>query len=153
MIEKILAVTLALSLGGSLGGCASMPEIVKYTSEPVERPLLVLPESKITEMRDVDYIVVTEENVDELWRELEAAGKPIVIFALTHEGYEALAMNNADIIRFLSEQRAVIIAYKEYYEKADKTIDEHNKKSKDSKKSEKAEASSSFSIKQFLNMD
>jgi len=154
MIEKILAVTLALSLGGSLGGCASMPEIVKYTSEPVERPLLVLPESKIAEMRDVDYIVVTEENVEELWRELEASGKPIVIFALTHEGYEALAMNNADIIRFLSEQRAVIIAYKEYYEKADKTIDEHNKKSKDKNdSSDEPKGSTLDSIKRFLNSD
>ena len=147
MIEKILAVSLVLSLGG----CSSfLPEVTKYTSEPVERPLLVLPESKIVEMKDVDYIVVTEENVEELWRELEAAGKPIVIFALTHEGYENLALNNADIIRYLSEQRAVIIAYKEYYEKADKAIGDANEKNKNK---EDAEASSSFSIKKFLNSD
>jgi hypothetical protein len=145
--ETLLAGALVLSLGG----CSSfLPEVTKYSSEPVERPLLILPESEITEMRGVDYIVVTEENVDEVWRELEASGKPIVLFALTHEGYEALALNNADIIRFLSEQRAVIIAYKEYYEKADKAIGDANDKNKNS---EEPEASTLSSIKKFLNTD
>jgi|TARA_B100000929_G_scaffold58534_2_gene44086 hypothetical protein len=145
--ETLLAGAVILSLGG----CSSfLPEVTKYSSEPVERPLLILPESEITEMRGVDYIVVTEENVDEVWRELEASGKPIVLFALTHEGYEALALNNADIIRFLSEQRAVIIAYKEYYEKADKAIGDANDKNKNS---EEPEASTLSSIKRFLNTD
>ena len=145
--ETLLAGAVILSLGG----CSSfLPEVTKYSSEPVERPLLILPESEITEMRGVDYIVVTEENVDEVWRELEASGKPIVLFALTHEGYEALALNNADIIRFLSEQRAVIIAYKEYYEKADKAIGDANDKNKNS---DEPEASTLSSIKRFLNTD
>jgi len=147
--ETLLAGTIALS-SMSLTGCSSLPDIIKYTSEPVERPLLILPESEITEMRDVDYIVVTEENIDDLWRELEAAGKPIVLFALTHEGYEALALNNADIIRYLSEQRAVVIAYKEYYEKADKAISDANDKTDTS---EEAEASTLSSIKKFLSVD
>ena len=130
--ETILISTLALF---GLSGCASfMPEVTKYSTEPVERPL----------------IVVTRENVEEVWAELEASGKSIVLFALTHEGYENLALNNADIIRYLSEQRAVIIAYKEYYEKADKAIGDANEKNKNK---EDAEASSSFSIKKFLNSD
>jgi hypothetical protein len=146
--ETILISTLALF---GLSGCASfMPEVTKYSTEPVERPLLVLPESEIINMKDVDYIVVTRENVEEVWAELEASGKSIVLFALTHEGYENLALNNADIIRYLSEQRAVIIAYKEYYEKADKAIGDANEKNKNKKD---AEASSSFSIKKFLNSD
>jgi|TARA_B110000495_G_scaffold126705_1_gene110219 hypothetical protein len=143
--ETLLAGTLALSLTG----CSSfLPEVTKYSSEPVERPLLVLPESEIVNMKDVDYIVVTKENVNEVWAELEASGKSIVLFALTADGYENLALNNADIIRYLSEQRAVVVAYKEYYEKADKAIGDAN--SEDTKD---AEASSSFSIKKFLNSD
>jgi hypothetical protein len=143
--ETLLAGTLALSLTG----CSSfLPEVTKYSSEPVERPLLVLPESEIVNMKDVDYIVVTKENVNEVWAELEASGKSVVLFALTADGYENLALNNADIIRYLSEQRAVVVAYKEYYEKADKAIDDAN--SEDTKD---AKASSSFSIKKFLNSD
>jgi len=97
----------------------------------------------------VDYIVVTQENVDEVWAELEASGKSIVLFALTSDGYENLALNNADIIRYLSEQRAVVVAYKEYYEKADKAIGNANT----TKNGGDAEASDSFSIKKFLNSD
>ena len=143
--ETLLAGTIALSLGG----CSSfLPEVTKYSTEPVERPLLVLPESEIVNMKEVDYIVVTEENIQEVWAELEASGKSIVLFALTSDGYENLALNNADIIRYLSEQKAVIIAYKEYYEKADKAIVDANDKN-----TKEAKASDSFSIKKFLNSD
>ena len=143
--ETLLAGTLALSLGG----CSSfLPEVTKYSTEPVERPLLVLPQSEIVNMKEVDYIVVTEENIQEVWAELEASGKSIVLFALTSDGYENLALNNADIIRYLSEQKAVIIAYKEYYEKADKAIVDANDKN-----TKEAKASDSFSIKKFLNSD
>jgi len=146
--ETLIAGMLALSLTG----CSSfMPKQVDYSSKPVERPLLILPESEITEMRDVDYIVVTEENIDDVWRELEAAGKPIVLFALTHEGYEALALNNAEVIRYLSEQRAIVIAYKEYYEKADKAIDDANEENE--RKDSEAKPSSLSKIKSFLNSD
>ena len=146
--ETLLAGTLALSLGG----CSSfLPEVTKYSTEPVERPLLVLPQSEIVNMKDVDYIIVTQENVEEVWAELEASGKSVVLFALTSDGYENLALNNADIIRYLSEQKAVVLAYKEYYEKADKAIGDANDTTGDAK--EDAEGSDSFSIKKFLNSD
>ena len=146
--ETLLAGTLALSLGG----CSSfLPEVTKFSSEPVERPLLVLPQSEIVNMNDVDYIIVTQENVEEVWAELEASGKSVVLFALTSDGYENLALNNADIIRYLSEQKAVVLAYKEYYEKADKAISDANDTTGDAK--EDAEGSDSFSIKKFLSVD
>ncbi len=145
--ETLLAGVLAVTLSG----CSSMlPKTVDYSAKPVERPLLILPESEIVNMKEVDYIVVTEENIEVVWRELEAAGKPIVLFALTHEGYEALALNNAEVIRYLSEQKAILIAYKEYYEKADKAIvDANGNKDKD----KDAEASTTSKIKSFLNSD
>jgi len=146
--ETLLAGVIALSLGG----CSSLPKTVDYSAEPVERPLLILPESEITNMKEVDYLVVTEENINEVWRELEAAGKPIVLFALTHEGYEALALNNAEVIRYLSEQKAILIAYKEYYEKADKAIEDANTVNEAGEALD-SKPSSLSKIKSFLNSD
>jgi hypothetical protein len=103
-------------------------------------------------MKEVDYLVVTEENIDEVWRELEAAGKPVVLFALTHEGYEALALNNAEVIRYLSEQKAILIAYKEYYEKADKAIEDANVIS-EAEQALDSKPSSLSKIKSFLKSD
>ena len=142
-----------LTLTIFLSSCSSLPEVVKYTSEPVERPLLVLPESAIATMKGVDYLIVTKDNIEAVWSELEASDKSIVLFALTSDGYENLALNNAEILRFLSEQRAVIIAYKEYYEKADKTIDDYNKDNESKSTESEPEASSLDSIKKFLTVD
>ena len=146
--ETLLAGVIALSLSG----CSSLPKTVDYSAEPVERPLLILPESEIANMKEVDYLVVTEENIDEVWRELEAAGKPIVLFALTHEGYEALALNNAEVIRYLSEQKAILIAYKEYYEKADKAIEDANTVN-EADEALDSKPSSLSKIKSFLKSD
>ena len=144
---------LAGALAVTLSGCSSMlPKTVDYSAEPVERPLLVLPESEIANMKEVDYLVVTEENIDAVWKELEAAGKPIVLFALTHEGYEALALNNAEVIRYLSEQKAILIAYKEYYEKADKAIEDANTVNEAGEALD-SKPSSLSKIKSFLNSD
>jgi hypothetical protein len=104
-------------------------------------------------MKGVDYLIVTKDNIEAVWSELEASDKSIVLFALTSDGYENLALNNAEILRFLSEQRAVIIAYKEYYEKADKTIDDYNKDNESKSTESEPEASSLDSIKKFLTVD
>ena len=143
---------LAGALAVTLSGCSSLPKTVDYSAEPVERPLLVLPESEIANMKEVDYLVVTEENIDAVWKELEAAGKPIVLFSLTHEGYEALALNNAEVIRYLSEQKAILIAYKEYYEKADKAIEDANTVNEAGEALD-SKPSSLSKIKSFLNSD
>jgi len=114
----------------ALTGCASMPDVVTYKSEPVERPALVLPDTSELELRNADWEIITEDNVEVLWKQLEETGEPIVIYALTTEGYEALSLNMADVIKLLSQQKAVIEAYKEYYEQTEKSIDDYNKTEK-----------------------
>jgi len=110
----------------ALTGCASMPDVITYKSEPVERPALVLPDTVELELRNADWEIITEENAETLWKELQESGEPIVIYALTTEGYEALSLNMADVIKLLSQQKAVIEAYKEYYEQTEKNIDNYN---------------------------
>jgi|TARA_B100001105_G_C22391830_1_gene444797 hypothetical protein len=107
-------------------GCASMPDVITYKSEPVDRPALVLPDTSELELRNADWEIITEENAETLWKELQESGEPIVIYALTTEGYEALSLNMADVIKLLSQQKAVIEAYKEYYEQTEKSIDNYN---------------------------
>ena len=112
-------------------GCASMPDVITYKSEPVDRPALVLPDTSELELRNADWEIITEENAETLWKELQESGEPIVIYALTTEGYEALSLNMADVIKLLSQQKAVIEAYKEYYEQTEKSIDNYNNTEKE----------------------
>ncbi|MBT6443228.1 MAG: hypothetical protein HOK61_12445, partial [Alphaproteobacteria bacterium] len=67
-------------------------------------------------------------------------------------GYEALALNNAEVIRYLSEQKAILIAYKEYYEKADKAIEDANTVNEAGEALD-SKPSSLSKIKSFLNSD
>jgi len=109
-----------------LTSCSTTPKSVIYTPKPVERPELILPETKTLNMRNVDFIVMTRKNVEEEFAKLEKDGKAIVIFGLDAEDYEKLSFNIADILELLDQQQSVIVAYREYYEEADKTLEEIN---------------------------
>ena len=42
-----------------------------------------IPDTKTLNMRNVDFKVLTRENVEEYFKKIEATGEPIVIFGLT----------------------------------------------------------------------
>ena len=67
-------------------------------------------------MRDVQWVVITPENADEIWAMLDQSNTDMVLFGLTDEGYESLAINIANIRNAMNEQRIIILKYKEYYE-------------------------------------
>ena len=97
-----------------------------YTPEPIQRPELILPETKTLNIRNVDFMVLTRDNVEEEFAKLEKDGKAIVIFGLDAEDYEGLSYNIADILELLDQQQSVIVAYREYYEEADGVLQELN---------------------------
>ena len=114
-----------------LGSCASTPQVVSYKAEPIEKPALVLPDTSVLELRNADWNIITPEELNGIFDKLKKDGEPVVIYALTTEGYEKLALNFADILKMLSQQKAIIEAYKEYYEQTEKNIDDHNTKTKE----------------------
>ena len=111
-----------------LGSCASTPQVVSYKAEPIEKPALVLPDTSVLELRNADWNIITPEELNGIFDKLEKDGEPIVIYSLTTEGYSQLSLNFADILKLVSQQKAIIEAYKEYYEQTEKNIDDHNNK-------------------------
>ena len=109
-----------------LGSCASTPQVVSYKAEPIEKPALVLPDTSVLELRNADWNIITPEELNGIFDKLKKDGEPVVIYALTTEGYSQLALNFADILKLVSQQKAIIEAYKEYYEQTEKNIDEYN---------------------------
>lgn len=120
---------IALLLGATvfLAGClgrTDAPVTVSYT--PVAKPELLLPTVDKFNGREVDYIVITEENFDEVVADLRAQGKTIVFFAVTEDGYENLSINTANIRKLVQQQAAIIAAYERYYEEVNEAIDSGN---------------------------
>ena len=111
-----------------LGSCASTPQVVSYKAEPIEKPALVLPDTSVLELRNADWNIITPEELNGMFDKLKKDGEPVVIYALTTEGYSQLSLNFADILKLVSQQKAIIEAYKEYYEQTEKNINEHNSK-------------------------
>lgn len=115
-----------------LSSCSTLtPDVVAYKSEPIEKPALVLPDVTVLELRDADFKIITPEELDGIFEKLKKDGEPVVIYALTTKGYEQLALNIGDILKLVSQQKAIIEAYKEYYEQTEKNIDDHNSKAND----------------------
>ena len=106
-----------LLFGLVLNGCAGLAvkELQSYKIEKKREPL-DLPMPEPLSLVDVEWIVVTKDNVDEVMEKVKAEGGDYALFAVTDEGYKKLSTNFADIRNKLYEQNQIILSYKEYYE-------------------------------------
>lgn len=96
-----------------LANCAPKPAPVVVDVVPIARPNIVLPHVTPLELREVKWIIVTPDNIDSV---LASSGAP-VFYALTSEGYKNLALNTADLRSFIEQQKIIVQAYVQYYQK------------------------------------
>ena len=113
LIGNVLVFGLTVIL---LSSCAAGVKVIDtYTIEKKREPL-ALADPKPLELQDIDWIIITKDNADEVFEKIKAGGGEYSLFALTDKGYEKLALNFADIRNKLAEQRQIILSYQEYYE-------------------------------------
>ncbi len=105
---SIVALTVLLS------ACGSTVAPIEITTKPADRVPLVLPPADVINLRPVTWIVITKDNVDQVFADLEAQGENSAVFALTASGYENLSLNISDIRKLTQQQRAIIVAYDNY---------------------------------------
>jgi len=98
-----------------LSGCATETVITK--PEFYERPPLVISDPEPVRQIPVEWVIITKENFEKRVAELEKSGGTVVLFAVTSEGYQSLSLNAAELRRFISQQKSIIGAMKQYYEK------------------------------------
>ena len=114
MVRLIVSVLVSGLLLSSCTGLA-VKEIQSYKIEKKREPLN-LPNPEPLSLVDVEWIVVTKDNIDEVMEKVKAEGGDYALFAVTDEGYKKLSVNFADIRNKLYEQNQIILSYKEYYE-------------------------------------
>ena len=99
-----------------LSGCSSLrpePEIKTVTKiERIQIPVVARP--KPLQLNDTRVFVVTKDNYEEFAKEFTETYGELAFVALSMKDYENLALNIADIKRFLEQQNEIIL----YYEKA-----------------------------------
>ena len=109
-----------------LTGCTSMPQRIEVSAKPIEKPNLVLPNATTLRLSDVEWIVITKENAEEVFAGLESSRKDAALLGLTDEGYKVISTNHSDIMAYIQQQNAIIAAYKSYYEESEQAIEDAN---------------------------
>jgi len=118
VLHSLILITFLLSSSGcsllGLGWNSVKPLEVKTTE--VERVKLNVDMPKPIEAQSVEWFVVTPDNIEQVFKQLESEKKDLVLFAITDDGYEKLAGDMARIRSYIAQQRLIIVKYKEYYE-------------------------------------
>ena len=101
-----------------LSGCSMTPKVkeVAITTTAIEKLPLSLPDPQALELQEVEWIIVTEENIEEVWQLLRDKNEGVALFALRHGDYDRLALNIKDIRATIGEYVVVLKQYREYYE-------------------------------------
>jgi|TARA_E500000178_G_C16825196_1_gene663420 predicted component of type VI protein secretion system len=99
-------------------GCSTFKseKQVEVITQEIEKPKLNLEVVEPLDLKPVKWIVITRENVAEVFTNLEQEGKSVALFALDTDTYEVLAINMEDIKRYILTQNKILVKYKEYYE-------------------------------------
>lgn len=125
-IVNVLGFGLAITI---LSGCvSSQPRPITVTASPVDRPELVLPDPDLIQTRAVDWIIITPDNAEAVFERIRSTGKPVTFFAVTEDGYQALALNLNDLRTFIQQLQSIIDAYENYYAESTEALEEANRR-------------------------
>ena len=119
LIKSVLGFTILIGLAA----CSTTPQRIEVTSRPIEKPELNLPAVDQVSMRKIEWIIITEANMDEEIAKWTAGGKPLAVFAISAQGYENLGQNFSDIRALVQQQQAIIAAYDNYYKASEEVLD------------------------------
>ena len=117
MIKIFTAIAALFLLSGCLGS-SEQPVLnnIEVRTIEVEKPAPIVPPIDQLDLRNVEWIVVTPENIDEVFQKIKSTGSEPVIIALSVDGYENLSLNISDIRSIMQQQQSIIAIYKKQYE-------------------------------------
>ena len=113
---------ISLLLVTSLSGCASFDFLgkrekpIEITTKAADKTPLDISHPDPLKLKPVEWVVVTPANQEEIFKKIEEKGADPVVFGLTPDGYQTLAVTIAELRNMINTQRNIIIKYKEYYE-------------------------------------
>lgn len=121
-VQVLRILTTSLLLSTSLVGCASFDfgvgkvKPIEVITKANERTPLNIEQPEPIKTKPIKWVVVTPSNAEEIFQRLEQEGHSPVLFAITDDGYQQLAVTIAELRNIINTQRNIILKYKEYYE-------------------------------------
>ena len=122
-VSSLLLLSLVIS------SCSSWNPLktIEVKTVEVERNVPLQNRPRQLNLNDIHWYVVTEENFAEFKKKfLKENGDPLVAYVISVKDYETLAIDMAEIKRYIDQQKQIII----YYEKALSPKEEEPKEDK-----------------------
>lgn len=96
-------------------GCSLLPQTpqeVQIVTKPVERKIIqpVLP--RAIDLKEPNWYVVSDKNLDEFLERVKKEQGQLVFFAMSVPDYELMAYNMQEIKRYIREIKEVVIYYR-----------------------------------------
>ena len=115
MLHKKSLICWSLLLLVTLSSCSWKPEKELVVQTKIVKPVIEIKERpKGVKMLPVKFYVVTEKNYDEFKERFKKENGEFVFYAMSVPSYENLALDMAELRRYIEQQKEIII----YYEKA-----------------------------------
>ena len=97
-------------------GCSTWNPLkkIEIKTVEVEREIPTQNRPRPVKMNDIHFYVVTEQNFEEFKKRFVKENGDLVGYVLSVRDYETLALNMAELKRYLIQQKEIIV----YYEKA-----------------------------------
>jgi len=98
-----------------LTNCSGVKQLSIFKEE-VKRQELNLDKPTPLQLEQIQWIIITSENAEEVFKKMEEQGLDPVLFGLSDEDYQLIAKNFAQIRNQLKLTNDILDKYKEYYE-------------------------------------
>ena len=122
MNARPLQILILSLLSINLSGCASFGlfgdrvKPITVSTVPLEKTPLALPDPAPLRTKPIQWVIITPDNADAVWKRMAEDDQDVVVFALTADGYQQLAVTIAELRNLIATQRVIIQKYSEYYE-------------------------------------
>ena len=114
-LHKKSLICWSLLLLVSLSSCSWKPEKELVVQTKIVKPVIEIKERpKGVKMLPVKFYVVTQKNYEEFRERFKKENGDFVFYAMSVPSYENLALDMAELRRYIEQQKEIII----YYEKA-----------------------------------
>jgi hypothetical protein len=111
-IWSLLLVTALLLLTSGCSTFLPEPKVVTVT-KILEKTIPTVPHPKSVQLNDVKIYVVSKENYEEFIKEFESKNGADAYIAISVKDYENLALNFAELRRYIEQQKQIILYYEE----------------------------------------
>ena len=114
--KSYLTVLSALLLSLLLSSCSTWDKLKRVEVKTVEVDRVIPPQHRPRQLdlNNITWFVVTDQNFDEFRRRYTKQNGSFLFYAMSVRDYETLALNMAEIKRYIEQQKQIIV----YYEKA-----------------------------------